>query len=333
MEPAIFAEVLHECLRPSLLRHCNLYPMLDAASRVLLWVDRKVFTEAFRGGAIEYFYEPFLAAFDPALRDRLGVWYTPPEIAQYQVARVDHHLRVDLHIADGLASEHVVVLDPAVGTRTYLRAVAQAIYNRHVSNDEPKSVAAERTRRALMERVAGFEIVPAAFVICHLHLGLLLAELGVPLGRSERVRVYLTNSLTGWDASDDVPLPLFPALQRDIEEARDLKRDELVLVVLGNPPYQGYSSAETEEEQALVEPWVAPLWEEWGVREHRLNDLYVRFWRMSIRRITELTGRGVVSLITNRKWLGGRSYPVMRQTALYDFQRVVIDDLHGGVPR
>jgi len=62
-----------------------------------------------------------------------------------------------------------------------------------------------------------------------------------------------------------------------------------------------------------------------------MNDLYVRFWRVSIEKVAALTGRGVVTFITNRKWLGGRSYPTMRQAVATSFQKVIVDDLHGAV--
>lgn len=326
----VFAEVLHEAVRPALIRRCNLIDRLDATARVLAWVDREAFIEAFDGGAIEYFYEPFLAHFDPQLRDRLGVWYTPSAIAAYQVARVDHHLRHDLGLAAGLADDQVIVLDPAAGTGTYLAAVIERIARIHLDNGEPPSVAAARAREAATTRVVGFEVLPAAFVICHLHLGRLLAGMGAPLEEGARLRVYLTNALTGWGEGPVYHSTLFPELEEQLTDARGVKRDEPVLAVLGNPPYQGYSSAESEEERGLVAPWIAPLWPEWGLRKHRLNDLYVRFWRIAIERIATLTGRGVVSFITNRKWLGGRSYPTMRETVVTSFDRVVVDDLHGG---
>lgn len=327
----LFAEVLHACLRPALIRQCDLFPRLDAAARVLDWVDRDKFVASFEGRAIEYFYEPFLASFDKDLRHALGVWYTPRQIATYQVARADHHLRTDLGIEAGLADPSVVVLDPASGTGTYLAATLDFIYQRHLDDGEPEHVAASRTREAA-SRIIGFEILPAAYIISHLHLGRHLAQLGAPLDPADRLRIYLTNTLTGWsDDSEDAVLTLFPELTGEVTAARKVKKVDPVIVVIGNPPYQGYSSAETKEERELMEPWIAPLWPEWGLRKHRLNDLYVRFWRISVRRIVELTGRGVISFISNRQWLGGRSYPTMRETVVTEFQRVVVDDLFGGV--
>ena len=67
------------------------------AGDVLNRVDRASFFEAFEEQhAVQYFYEPFLEAYDPALRKQLGVWYTPPEIVPYMVERVDSVLRSEL---------------------------------------------------------------------------------------------------------------------------------------------------------------------------------------------------------------------------------------------
>jgi Type ISP C-terminal specificity domain len=325
----VFGEILHATLSPAIVRECDLTPHLDAVRDVLTWVDRANFEDQFDGGAIEYFYEPFLAEFDPHLRDRLGVWYTPREIADYQVARTDHHLRQDLGITDGIADPSVLVLDPACGTGTYLAAVLRSIYKFHCENGEPESVAAARTCEAAESRIIGFEILPAAFIISHLHLNRILRHYGVT--RHSRLRVYLTNALTGWEEGAELTDVLFPELEHEIQDANVVKRRESVLAVLGNPPYQGYSSAETAEELEAMKAWLDPLWPQWHLRKHRLNDLYVRFWNRAIEKITVLTGRGVVSFITNRKWLGGRSYPTMREAVVTNFQKVIVDDLHGAM--
>lgn len=288
----VFAEVLHAAVSPGLVTRARLRHHLDAVARALMWVDRESFVDRFDGDAIEYFYEPFLAEFDKGLRDRLGVWYTPREIAEYQVARCDHHLRADLGVAAGLADPSVYLLDPACGTGTYLAAALRHIRSQHRANGEPPEVASARAREAAISRVVGFEILPAAFIVCHLHLNRLLAKMGASPLEDERIRVYLTNSLTGWGS--DAPPPaatLFPELEEELQDSSRVKRHEPVLVVLGNPPYQGLSSAETEEEKRMLAPWVDPLWPAWGLRKHRLNDLYVRFWRIAIERIASLTGR------------------------------------------
>jgi predicted helicase len=94
---------------------------LDSAGAVLNRVKRAQFFSVFEeGNAVQYFYEPFLEAFDPNLRKELGVWYTPREVVKYMVSRVDDALRNDLGIASGLADPRVVVLDPCCGTGAFL---------------------------------------------------------------------------------------------------------------------------------------------------------------------------------------------------------------------
>ena len=125
-------------------------------------------------------------------------------------------------------------------------------------------------------------------------------------------------------------MPL-PGMEEELRDSLRVKTTEKVLVVLGNPPYEGYSAAERDEERNLLDIWIAPLWPVYGLRKHRMGDLYVRFWRIAVKKIAELTGRGIISYITNRKWLGGRSYPAMRETIVQEFPQIVVDDLHGDV--
>ena len=79
-------------------QHWQVASTLESIAEVLRRVDRDALEVNFDNNAIEYFYEPFLAAYDPELRDRLGVWYTPKQIASYQVARCDHHLKAHLGV-------------------------------------------------------------------------------------------------------------------------------------------------------------------------------------------------------------------------------------------
>ena len=82
---------------PSRLQPLGLVEVLDWTAAALDRVDRSAFFDRFsEGEAVPYFYEPFLEAFDPDLRKQLGVWYTPPEVVRYMVARVDRRSRTTL---------------------------------------------------------------------------------------------------------------------------------------------------------------------------------------------------------------------------------------------
>ena len=331
LDVGVIAEIVYSALPPTIVNLPEVRALLEGIEGVLRRVDRDALAKQFDGRAIEYFYEPFLNAYDALLRDSLGVWFTPPEIAAYQVARADHHLIDDLKVAGGLANNAVIVLDPAVGTGTYLAAVYEHLYEAYIQGGYSESEAAELLRQAAKTRIVGFDILPAALLIGDLHLRRVLRHRGVPLLQEDRPAVFLANSLTGWFDKDDPDEMTFqwPTAREEVEAANRYKHDEPVLVVLGNPPYEGYSSAVTPDEQKLVLPWTAPLASEWGIRKHRLNDLYIRFWAVAARRIATFTKMGVVSFISNRKWLAGRSYPAMRDSILSDFDYVIVDDLGG----
>ena len=317
---------------PGQLQQLNLVEVLDWASAALDRVDRTAFFARFNEGeAVQYFYEPFLAAFDPKLRKRLGVWYTPSEIVRYMVARVDRALKDDLGIADGLAAPNVYVLDPCCGTGAYLaevlRRIAETIEGQGVG-----ALAGESVKQAAMTRIFGFELMPAPLVVAHLQIGLTLQALDAPLAEdgTERAGVFLTNALTGWDQTEHRPRQLpFPELDEERDHAERVKQEKPILVILGNPPYNGFAGvAVGEEERALSNDYRATS------RVARpegqgLNDLYVRFFRIAERRIVEQTGQGIVCYISNYSWLEGLSFTGMRERYLDVFDVIRIDNLHG----
>ena len=314
---------------PGRLQPLGLVEVLDWTADALDRVDRAAFFDRFsEGSAVPYFYEPFLEAFDPALRKQLGVWYTPAEVVRYMVARVDRALKDDLGIAEGLAADNVYVLDPCCGTGAYLSEVLRRI----AANLEGRGLGAltgARVKQAATERVFGFEIMPAPFVVAHLQIGLTMQSLDAPLSDdgNERAGVFLTNALTGWEPKEHRTVP-FPELEEERDRAERVKQERPILVILGNPPYNGYADMAVDEEQKLLEAYRTTS----QVRRPEgqgLNDLYVRFFRMAERRIAETTGHGVVCFISNYSWLDGLSFTGMRERYLEAFDAIRIDCLNG----
>src|SRR5450756_38811 len=234
--------------------------VLDWAAEALNRVDRASFFSSFeQAHAVQYFYEPFLEAFDPVLRKELGVWYTPPEIVTYMVERVDQVLRSELGITDGLADPRVVVLDPCCGTGAYLVEVLNRIASTLRERDDDALIAHD-LKEAAKSRVFGFEILPAPFVISHLQIGMLLHRLGAPLSdeANERAGVYLTNALTGWEPpSEPKQHLLFTEMEEERDKAEAVKQHAPILVVLGNPPYNGFAGVSPVEEEGLLDPYLS----------------------------------------------------------------------------
>jgi len=349
---ALFSQIA----TPNKLKPLGIDEVLDWSERVLNRVDRAKFFERFeQEHAVLYFYEPFLRAYDPELRKELGIWYTPPEIVKYQVARVDTVLREELDIEDGLADPNVYVLDPCCGTGAYLVEVLRKIHET-LKDKAADALMAQQLKKAAMERIFGFEILPAPFVVAHLQLGLMLKNLNAPLSdeKNERVGVYLTNALTGWEPEkkpkDKLP---WPELQEEHDAAEKVKCDEPILVILGNPPYNAFAGTSPKEEEGLVEEYKGVYYEEktskrggsakriryyrlndpvskggWGIKKFNLDDLYIRFFRVAERRIVK-GGRGIITYISNFSYLSYQSFVIIRQRFLQDFDKLWFDCMNG----
>jgi len=306
-----------------ILEKTGLRHALRNAADVLNRVDRVAFFQAFDSGmAVQYFYEPFLAAFDPELRKQLGVWYTPPEIVQGMVAKCDRLLMDELGEPEGLAGDNVLVLDPCCGTGAFLVEALRVAAERWRDRGEPY---ADRLRHAATARMFGFELLTGPFVVAHLQVAFLLARHGVRLEGDERAAVFLTNALTGWEPMSQEKRALDPlALYDESDRAHQVKREEQILVVVGNPPYSGYAGISQMDEERSLSDRFRPE----KSRGQGLNDLYVRFFAMADRRIQK-TGKGLVCFISNYSWLEGHSFAKMRETFLANYDRIWIDNLHG----
>ena len=359
-------QLFYDIRHPHYIRKLGLDRHLKRAVATFARVDRKHFSSRMSFptvddenpavAAITYFYEPFLEAFDPDLRDDLGVWYTPPEIVRYQVRRIHHLLRTELGRPRGLADPNVVILDPCCGTGAYLLEVARCIAE-DLQREGDESIVGLELLKAFGGRIIGFEILTAPFAIAQLQLYILLSELGVEPPEGYRFSVFLTNALTGWRDQEDIKLN-FPEMRQEFDASQAIKRDARIIVVLGNPPYDGFAGAAQAEEAELVAHYkgiklveerskngqvkrdkfgrpkkkqrgLSLLYEEFGVRKQILDDPYVRFYRLAEERIGETATHGIVSFISNSSFLTGRSHPIMRRSLLSHFPRAWVDNLNG----
>ena len=302
---------------------------------------------------VVHFYEDFLQAYDPKLRELRGVYYTPEPVVSYIVRSVHRLLQDKFNLKDGLADRstieieaddgerltvpRVLILDPAAGTGTFLREVVSQIR----ANLESQGMAgawSSYVTKHLLPRLFGFELMMAPYAVCHLKLAL---ELGGDSGRftlpaQERLRVFLTNSLE--EAHEAVKGPMFAAeIARESRDADAVKRDHPVMVVVGNPPYSGHSANKGKWIRDLLRGNVSGSSESYfsvdgqplGERNPKwLNDDYVKFIRFAQWRI-EKTGEGVLGFVTNHSYLDNPTFRGMRQSLLNTFDEIWLLDLHG----
>lgn len=322
----VMQSLFGQLANPSAQRSLNLTDLLDRTAATLERVDLPSFNAKFQGDAVQYFYEPFLAAYDPELRKQFGVWYTPADVVEYMVERVDQALRQDLGLNLGLADPSVYVLDPATGTGSYLTATLARIERTLRAQPDWDDASADELKTAATQRLFGFEIMPAPYVIAHMRMGQQLARLGKPLVGTERAAIYLTNALTNWH--DTPPRLDMPELQAEQDAAQHVKQNQPILVILGNPPYSAFVGTSQDEEGGLIDEYKQGLVSEWGIKKFNLDDLYVRFFRVAERKIGQ-TGRGIVCFISPYSYLSDPSFVVMRRKLLGQFDLLSIDNLNG----
>lgn len=295
---------------------------------------------------VVHFYETFLAAYDPRMRESRGVYYTPEPVVSYLVRSVDHLLKTEFGIADGLADtgkirvpnpdpkakgktvevHRVQILDPAAGTGTFLHGVIDQIHQ-HLTEQGQAGAWSQYVPQHLLPRLWGFELLMAPYAVAHLKLGLQLRELGYDFASDERLGIYLTNTLE--EAHQMSGLPLFAQwIAEEANAANRVKAELPILVVLGNPPYSGISSNMSPKMAALVDAYKQVDGKPLGERKHWLQDDYVKFIRFGQTRI-EQTGHGILAFVTNHGYLDNPTFRGMRQSLMRTFDEIRVLDLHG----
>lgn len=276
---------------------------------------------------IVHFYETFLAQYDPAERERRGVYYTPEPVVGYIVRSLHGILKSDFDKRDGLASDGVTLLDPAAGTMTFIaRAAQQAVAEFEAKYG--KGGRADFIRRHVLKNFYAFELMMAPYAVGHLKMSFFLEELGHRLADNERVPFYLTNTLDN-EELEQSRLPGFSALAEESRLAGTVKKQTPILVILGNPPYSGHSTNIGDWIRGLIETYKQVDGKPLGERNPKwLQDDYVKFLRFAQWKI-EQAGRGVVGMITNHSYLDNPTFRGMRQSLMRTFDEIYILDLHG----
>lgn len=309
-----------------------------------------------RRDPVVHFYETFLQAYDPKLRELRGVYYTPEPVVNYIVQSIDRLLKDRFGIKAGLAdhakiavkrkegdreitdeTHRVLILDPATGTATFLYTVLDFIRSQFKTKKNAGQWGSY-VHEHLLPRLFGFELLMAPYAVAHFKLGLALAAMDEePLFRqqwsyepraNERVNIFLTNTLEDLERTTEQLGPL-RALSDEANSAYEIKKHKPVLVVLGNPPYSNFG-------QQNRHPWILNLLEDYkrGLHEKKLNlnDDFIKFVRWAQWRI-EQTGSGIIGYITNNVYLDGLTHRRMRQCLLETFDEIYIVNLHGSAKK
>ena len=318
--------------------------IIDDIAEVLSVADvNKLLQDYFREGKgkdpVVHFYETFLAEYDPKARERRGVYYTPEPVVSYIVRSLHHILKDRFGKADGMASDTVTVLDPASGTLTFLAEAAKLAVNEFTSK-YGEGGKEGFIKEHILKNFYAFELMMAPYAVGHLKMSFLLEELGCSLQKDDRFKLYLTNTLD-MEELEQTSLPGMSSLSEESHLAGKVKKEQPILVILGNPPYSGHSANKGEWIDSLLKKGYThkngikddgyyrvdskPLGEK---NPKWLQDDYVKFIRFSQWKIDQ-AGEGVLGFITNHSYLDNPTFRGMRESLMNSFDEIYLLDLHG----
>ena len=279
-----------------------------------------------------YFYEDFLEVYDNKLRKLTGSYYTPPEVVRPMIRLVDDVLRKYFGRSAGLASTDVTVADPAVGTGTFVLGVLRKIAS-DVEEDQGPGAVPQAIESAI-DRITAFEMQLGPFAVAQLRV---YAELMELIGKSPRSvpRMFVTDTLDNPYGEIETLGSWYGKIAESRRKANEVKRNEAITVVIGNPPYKEKAKGRgrwVEEGDASgkgpLNRWMPP--KDWGVGAHakHLRNLYVYFWRWATWKVFDdpKNDTGIVCFITVAGFLNGPGFQKMRDYLRRTADRIWVID-------
>jgi len=315
---------------------CEVFSHADVEKLMKEYFQEDLFGNEQRGpDPVIHFYEDFLKEYDPELRKKMGAYYTPLPVVMFIAQSVDSLLKSEFKLSGGLTDttrakndlHRVQILDPAVGTGTFISAVIRIIYARLLKSGQkgrwPKYV-----HNDLLPRIHGFELMMAPYTIAHLKLAMAFKETGFKYF-NRRLGIYLTNSLEETAKQEELftAFGLAESIAEESKEASIIKNKTPIMVVVGNPPYSGESSnaGYSGNDVYKIEPGGGKLRER---NSKWLNDDYVKFIRFA-EEMVERTGEGIVAMITAHGYIDNPTFRGMRWHLMKTFDEIYVLDLHG----
>ncbi|GAA8571317.1 DNA methyltransferase [Helicobacter pylori] len=195
-----------------------------------------------------HFYETFLSAYDPKLRESKGVYYTPDSVVKFIINALDsllktHFKDAPLGLKSALDNENIKLLDFATGTGTFLLEAFRKALEMRKTSDGGISTKEDKYQN-LLKQFYGFEYLIAPYAIAHLNLSQAFKEeFKKPLKENDALKIILTNTLIQ-PSEIAAYRGLNPIFETELLNAQEIKKDENILIITGNPPYSGASSNE-----------------------------------------------------------------------------------------
>ncbi|MBR7828176.1 N-6 DNA methylase [Actinospica sp. MGRD01-02] len=264
-------------------------------------------------------YDQFLAVYDAELRKKTGSYYTPDPVVAFMVRFTDQILKHRLQQSEGFASPDVVVVDPAMGTGTFLAHVIEHAAAT-VAKAEGQGAVGPHVRELAMRRLVGFERQIGPYAVAEMRLHEALRHHGSE-APDRGMRIYVADTLDDPYVEQTELGRTYEPIARCRRAANRLKREEPVMVIIGNPPHDKASRGagkwvEHGSDGTGRIPLDAFRAAGNGRYEYVLSNLHVYFWRWATWKVFDhhpTSPTGIVAFISPSAHLTSRGFAGMRE--------------------
>ncbi len=269
---------------------------------------------------IKNLYEKFFKGAFPKTVEKLGIVYTPIECVDFIIHSVDHLLKKEFNTS--LTEENVHILDPFVGTGTFITRLLQSGLIRK-----------EDMERKYLNEIHCNEIVLLAYYIADVNIESVFHD----ITKREQYLNYDGICLADtFQMTEDNDSPaLFTEFFQNNNEALERQKKAPIRVIIGNPPYSvGQKSTNDDAQnmkykvldQRIAETYVANTE---ATNKNSLYDSYIKAFRWASDRIASFKDGGIVAFISNGAWLDGNAQDGMRKCLEEEFSSIYVFNLRG----
>lgn len=260
-------------------------------------------------------YEKFFKTAFPRTAAKLGIVYTPVEVVDFIIHSVDEVLRAEF--GQNLGSEGVHIIDPFVGTGTFITRLLQS-----------GLIGPTELPRKYAEEIHANEIALLAYYVAAINIEAVYHELS-NADYTPFPGICLTDTFQLYEKDD-----LVSSLMVDNSSRRTRQKGLPIRVIIGNPPYSAGQKSENDNaanveyphlDQRIRETYAA---QSTARLSKAIYDPYIRAFRWGSDRLSE-GGGGVMALVTNAGWIDGNAMDGLRKCLQQDFSSVHIFHLRG----
>ena len=268
---------------------------------------------------IKNLYEKFFKGAFPLTVEKLGIVYTPMECVDFIIHSVEDILQQEFNTS--LTEENVHILDPFVGTGTFITRLLQS-----------GLIKKEDMLRKYKNEIHCNEIVLLAYYIADVNIEAVFHDIMHPEKYEMYDGICLTDTFQLNEHGDnDIFSQLFPENSERLQKQKKAP----VRVIIGNPPYSVGQKSANDNAQNLsykgLEKRIADTYVKYSATTMNKStyDSYIKAFRWASDRIQSLKDGGIVAFISNGAWLDGNAQDGMRKCLQDEFTSIYVFNLRG----